>query len=235
MSRKLDFVNDYISGFISENFPEFSRFKIEINENALYFQNVKDGYKDVLYVGLGHTNYPSEQVSHGGFHCWTEITVVEKLLLDLIVKHGLHVEQLFPTIRFNEFTNNNFNEIWDSFGQFRNYDLSTNEEKLNALCQHYKEMIIQYFTPFWEKYSNIQYVNDEIINKVFEEDLNNYLPGKGNLKKIIIMKICSNPNYNEYKQTLINLAGNAVLQDKDKYQPYENLLSELIEILETQY
>lgn len=235
MSKKLDFVNQYISNFISDNFPEFSRFKIEINEDNLYFQSITDGYKHVFYVGLGHITYPYEQIVHGGFHCWTEVTILENLLLDLVIKHGLHREQLFPTIWFNEFTNKNFNEIWDSFRQFRDYDLSTNKEKLDVLCQHYKETITHHFIPFWEKYSSIQYINDEIINKVPENKLNSFLPGMTKFKKLIIMKLGSNPNYDEYKKYVTIVVENELLLDKVENKPYADLFTELVEILETQY
>jgi hypothetical protein len=235
MSKKVDFVNDYICNYISVNFPEFSRFKIEINEDSLYFQSITDGYKHVIYVGLGRITYANEKIVHGGFHCWLEFIVVENLLTDLLFKHNLYVNQLFPTIRLNEFTNKNFNKIWDSFRGFRDYDLSIDKEKLDALCQHYKETIAHHFIPFWEKYGSIQYINDEIINKVTEEDLNNYLPGMGNFKKLMIMKICSNPNYNEYEKYLTNLVENAVLQDKEEYEPYADLFKELTEILKGQY
>lgn len=238
MNKKIDFVNNYISNFISDSFPELSRFKIEMDENALYFHKTVGEYKHVLYVGLGHINYPKQEIVHGGFHCWVEVNVVENLLLDLVLKHRLHVNQLFPTIWFNEFTSTNFNEIWESFKQFKEYDLSTNIEKLDNLCQHYKEMITHFFIPFWEQYSSIKYINDEIINKVDQMDLGDYF-GTGLLqfKKLIIMRICQNQKFESYKEWLLNIyrtKEQEMKKDQDWNVKY-NLFKDLIEILETQY
>ncbi|AWK05284.1 hypothetical protein HYN56_13985 [Flavobacterium crocinum] len=232
MNEKLNFVNDYITAFITHNFPEFSRFKIKINEDALYFHNNTNGYKHEIFVGLGELTYPDHKIVNGGFHCWVGVNFVENLLIELISKHDLHLNQLHPTIWFNEFTISNFSSIWDSFKQFKDYDLSTNKEILDKLCNHYKEIINQHFIPFWDIYSNIQYINDEIIDIVPEEEVNNYFPGMGNFKKLIIMKLCSNSNYNDYKNYLVTVAENAVIVDPVKYKPYANLFNELTEKLE---
>ncbi|WP_406843887.1 hypothetical protein [Flavobacterium soyae] len=238
MSRKVDFVNDYIANYVSDNFPELSRFKIEMNEDALYFHNIVDGYKHVLYVGLGHITYPDEKVVHGGFHCWTEVTIVENLLIELLSKHKLYVKQLFPTIYFDEFTNTDFKGVWDSFKQFDNYDLSTNKEILDKLCKHYSNVIKQYFIPFWKKYSNIQYINDEIIDKVDQMDLTDYLGvGLVQFKKLIIMRICKNQRYDSYKEWLLNIyrTKEDEMKNDSEWNAKYNLFKELIEILETQY
>lgn len=233
MSEKLDHVNEYINNFISANFPELSRFKIKMNEEALYFNNILNGYKHVLYIGLGHLNYPHEQVVNGGFQCWTEVTFAEDLLIKLLSKHNLHVKQLFPTIWFNKFTVSNFKTVWDSFRQFDEYDLSTNKQALADLCEHYKKTISQNFIPFWEKHSNMQYINDEIINKVPENDLDDFLSDMPKFKKLIIMKLCSNPNYDEYKKYINSLVENALIEDNEQNKPYADLFKELTEILET--
>lgn len=236
MSKKLDFVNDYISNYVSDNFPELSRFKIEINPDNLYYQASINGYKQVLYIGLGHLTYPNEEIVNGGFHCWTQVTIVEDLLFDLIVKHGLHRQQLFPTIWFNEFTIKNFNEIWDSFRQFNGYDLSTDKEKLDALCQHYKEVIVQHFIPFWEKFSDIQYINNEIIDKVDQMNLANYFGvGLMSFKKLIIMRICRNQKYDTYKEWLLNTYKEEEdeMKNDTEWNAEYSLFKELIDILET--
>ncbi|AWK05285.1 hypothetical protein HYN56_13990 [Flavobacterium crocinum] len=238
MSEKLNFVNDYIADFMSSNFPEFSRFKIKMNEDALYFHNNTNGYKHEIFVGLGELTYPDHKIVNGGFHCWVGVNFVENLLMELISKHDLHLNQLHPTIWFNEFTIPNFSPIWDSFKQFKDYDLATNKEILDKLCDHYKEIINQHFIPFWGKYSNIQYINDEIINKVDQMKLGDYF-GVGDLhfKKLIIMRICKNQNYESYKEWLLNTYAKEEKEMKNskEWNSEYNLFKELIEILETQY
>jgi hypothetical protein len=53
--------------------------------------------------------------------------------------------------------------------------------------------------PFFDHANSLQLVNDEIIDKVPQIELGKYIPGWYNIyKKQIIMKLCNNPNYNEY-------------------------------------
>lgn len=96
-------------------------------------------------------------------------------------------------------------------------------------------MITYYFITFWEQYSNIKYINDEIINKV---DLGDYF-GTGLLqfKKLIIMRICQNQKFESYKEWLVNIyrtKEQEMKNDPDWNAKY-HLFKELIEILETQY
>jgi hypothetical protein len=228
---------EYIRKFILEHNEFLRDYMYENSPESLYFY--QEGTKSNNFFSIGYVVNHTGAIYRGGFNCYTSIRIVEDLLNTLIAKHinpiGDFSTKFSTTIDFNKHTVSDFEIIWDSFKQFDDYDLSTNKEMLEKFCGHYVKIIREYFIPFWEKYSDIQYINDEIINKVNEEDLNNYLPGMGNFKKLIIMKICYNANYNEYKKYLINLVNNAVSLDKQKYGSYANLFNELIEKLETQY
>jgi|GEM_PF-2600456 len=228
---------EYIRKFVLEHNPFLKDYFYENSPESLYFY--QNSAHSNNFLSIGYVAKYTGELYRGGFNCYTSIRIVENLLNSLIIKHinllSDFSTKFSATVDFNKYTVSNFETIWDSFKQFDNYDLSSNKEMLEKLCVHYVEIIKEYFIPFWEKYSNIQHINDEIINKVEEEDLNNYLPGMGNFKKLIIMKICCNANYGEYKKYLMNLVENAVSQDKEKYGSYANLFNELIEILETQY
>ncbi|MCR4030173.1 MULTISPECIES: hypothetical protein [Flavobacterium] len=227
---------EYIRKFVLEYNPFLKDYLYENSSESLFFYQNDSNSNNFLSIGYV-VKYTGE-VYRGGFNCYTSIRIVENLLNSLIVKHINSLAdfsiKFSATIDFNKYTVSNFETIWDSFRQFDGYDLSTNKEMLDKLCEHYKEVIERYFIPFWEKYSNIQYINDEIINKVPEEDLNNYISDMGNFKKLIIMKLCSNPEYNNYKDYLKTVVENALKEDKNKYKPFADLFEELTEILETQ-
>ena len=235
MKTKFDLITKYISNRISEKHPELVRFSIKISEESLYFEHKEFGFNRRLFVGLGITEYPKSMIVQGGYQCWLEVIEVEEILHNLKVKHNLHYQELNPTIKFNIYTSPKKDEVWDSFKKYADIDLATNQEVLDTLCNHYIEIIGKNFIPFWEKYSYLQYINDEIIDKVSEDELNNYLPGMRSFKKLIIMRICKNKEYEIYKVFLNQLISKAVKEDSKTYLPYKNLFDEMVQIIESKY
>jgi hypothetical protein len=81
--------------------------------------------------------------------------------------------------------------------------------------------------PFFEQLTDLQFVNDEIIDKVPQMELGNYIPGKYmNPKKLIIMKLCDNPKYEEFKNWLTEIFEKVIKTEPDRYlEEYKNVLS----------
>ena len=231
---------EYIRKFILEHNPFLKDYVYENNPESLYFYQ-KDTQSN-NFLSIGYVVKYTGVIYRGGFNCNTSIRIVEDLLNALIAKHihpvGDFSINFSTTIDFNKYTVYDFEMIWDSFKQFDNYDLSTNKEILDKLCEHYSNVIKQYFIPFWKKYSNIQYINDEIIDKVDQMDLADYFGiGLVQFKKLIIMRICKNQRYDSYKEWLLNIyrAKEDEMKNDSEWNAKYNLFKELIEILETQY
>ena len=235
MKTKLDLITKYISNRIREKYPEFIQFTIEINKESLYLEHRTLGFSRRLFVGLGVISYPESMIVSGGYQCWVEVSEVEEILHNLKIKHNIHYQELNPTIWFDTFTDSKCDEVWDSFKKYRDIDLATNPDVLDALCDHYIEVIGKHFIPFWEKYSNLQYINDEIIDKVDQRNLYHYFGvGLNHFKKLIIMKLCKNTQYLAYKEWLL-ASFEADLKepnvDAEIVAEY-SLFKELIQILE---
>jgi len=82
-------------------------------------------------------------------------------------------------------------------------DESFQEGNFNSLMKLIIENIKTYHLPFFDRVSSLQVVNDEIIDKVPQMELGNYIPSQYmNLKKLIIMKLCNNLKYDEFKKWL---------------------------------
>ncbi|MDF1546481.1 MAG: hypothetical protein P1P88_01580 [Bacteroidales bacterium] len=108
----------------------------------------------------------------------------------------------------------------------RNISIYTSEdfEKLVPIwTQDIKEKVL----PFFDQWSNLKKINDEIINKISRQELPNYIPGETSFKKMIIMKLCNNPDYLSYISEREHILFNAMEKDKKKYEPYYNLFMEL--------
>ena len=154
---------EYIRKFILEHNPFLKDYVYENNPESLYFYQ-KDTQSN-NFLSIGYVVKYTGVIYRGGFNCNTSIRIVEDLLNALIAKHihpvGDFSINFSTTIDFNKYTVYDFEMIWDSFKQFDNYDLSTNKEILDKLCEHYSNVIKQYFIPFWKKYSNIQYITGQ--------------------------------------------------------------------------
>jgi hypothetical protein len=87
------------------------------------------------------------------------------------------------------------------------------------------------YKPFWEKYSVLQTVNDEIIDKVEQMKLSDYIPFQTPWKKLAIMKICKNPNYQSYVEWLdsvwVKKGLSEDLSQNETYLAYQKLLKKL--------
>ena len=235
MKTKFDLITQHISNRISEKYPELVRFSIKISEESLYFEHKEFGFNRRLFVGLGITEYPKSMIVQGGYQCWLENIEVEELLHNLSKQNKLHYQELNPTIWFNNYTVSNSDEVWDSFKKYWDIDLITNPDVLDALCNHYIEVIGKHFIPFWQKYSDLQYINDEIIDKVDNDEIHHYLSGMTPFKKLIIMRFCKNKEYEIYKGFLHQLVIKAVEEDSKTYLPYKNLFDEMVQIIESKY
>jgi len=87
-----------------------------------------------------------------------------------------------------------------------------NVHEITSLVNEYLTLMYQ---PFWEKYSVLQTVNDEIIDKVDQMKLSDYISFQMPLKKMIIMKMCNNPKYGEYVDWLEGMRKDAFLKDPE--------------------
>ena len=190
-----------------------------------------------LIVGLNDFDYFEKKITSRGFECTLELTQIEKILIPLKKKYLALNSSISnsPTIWFSTFVDSKCDEVWNSFKKYRDIDLVTNPEVLDALCDHYIQVIGKYFIPFWEKYSNLQYINDEIIDKVDQMQISKYFgTGLVQFKKLIIMKLCKNQNYDNYLNWLLNLykSKEETMKDDQVWQSKYSLFKELIQILE---
>ncbi len=94
--------------------------------------------------------------------------------------------------------------------------------------------IKEYHFPFFERVSSLQVVNDEIIDKVPQMEIANYIPGQYmNIKKLIIMKLCNNPKYEEFKDWLIEIYQKLSTENPDKYAEKFKQVLKAIEYLDS--
>jgi hypothetical protein len=101
-----------------------------------------------------------------------------------------------------------------------------NLENIDFLICELEIAFTDFHLPFFERVKDIQYVNDEIINKVPQMELHKYISGQYmNSKKLIIMKLCNNQNYEEFKSWLGEAYLKGVKENPSKYkEKYQHFL-----------
>ncbi|ADV48806.1 hypothetical protein I2486_07620 [Cellulophaga sp. E16_2] len=85
---------------------------------------------------------------------------------------------------------------------------------ITAIMEHIKKIDF----PFFNKYSTLEAINQEIINKVPEEDYFEWFPGVAIFKVLIIMKLRDNSKYEEYKNKRVKVYLSFVEKQPALYQ-----------------
>lgn len=110
---------------------------------------------------------------------------------------------------------------------------STEKHKITdqSIDNFYKQIQFvfdQYLQPFIDKYTDLQTVNDEIIEKKSSDEWCNFIPGETIFKSLVIMKICGNNKYTEFLNDYKSNIENAISNGNSRYVPYYNQLLQLI-------
>ncbi|WP_158975052.1 hypothetical protein [Cellulophaga sp. L1A9] len=98
-----------------------------------------------------------------------------------------------------------------------------------AIIDHIKKIDL----PFFNKYPTIETINQEIINKVPEEGYFEWFPGELNFKVLIIMKLCNNLKYDEFKNWALNAYKKGVDIDYERYKKDFKNLHTLLDLLDS--
>lgn len=159
---------------------------------------------------------------------WLILESVEGILEPILRRNNLsqthHVEDLLKTIIPPRIKVEN--DISSLLGAIGRIELSS-DENIREVSKLMLEYIQKATIPFWEKYSSLQFLNDELIDIVPQQQLADYIPSFMPLKKLIIMKLGNNVNYSEYADWLNKIYEEMVedepLQYTAEYKAYQEL------------
>lgn len=109
-----------------------------------------------------------------------------------------------------------------------------NYSLLQICCDQIKRYIAEFVYPFFSSVNSIQVINDEIINKVPHMEVSNYLDsGNAPWLKLIIMKLCENPGYEDYKKWLEETLARLLPTNPTMYEPMQKIYQELRQLLDS--
>ncbi|UII22706.1 hypothetical protein [Fulvivirga ligni] len=115
-------------------------------------------------------------------------------------------------------------------------DLGSMPLKLKSDIEAFQVAIMNhvatYILPFFEKYPDLQAVNDKILNAHSFSEYSSYIPGNCTFKSLIIMKMFNNPQYEEYKKVKEDDYIRFVKQDPARWQPSYDAFHEMVAYLD---
>jgi len=173
-----DCISKLDNGYIRTNdFPDYQNILVKkINQSCFYLQF--DIIKNkICYVG-GNISFK----------------IVEDFISDLEKKYSLKNQLIFTLGTFE--LNNKSDKA--KLLQLKVEELPIVSKNLDEIATRILEYINYIYGDYMQKYSVLQTVNDELIDKVDQMQLSEYIPYQMPLKTMIIMKLCNNPKYEEY-------------------------------------
>jgi hypothetical protein len=161
---------------------------------------------------------------------WIVIPKVEDLLHPLVQKYRLGN---YDNMTLLSWLKPKSQEYLESHQKAQKIRLSS-ERNINQVVSLIQTCIDLEFQPFWDRYSVLQNINDDIIDKVDQMKLSSYIPGETPWKKLIIMRLCNNKNYSSYVEWLESIwSKKSLTEDLSQNNNYQMYL-ELRGILENQ-
>ncbi|MBO0929833.1 hypothetical protein [Fibrella aquatilis] len=190
--------------------------------------------KNIFSIGFEAHPYVDDVVRYCGFLAAIELSAVDIILRPLIIKYiDSQLDNSRPGATLTYEPNMpGHSSIWKNLHPYYEDNFYKNETLVTIFAEEVSRQVGLYLEPFWSQYADIQYINDEIINKIPHIELHQYLGGMTPEKKLIIMKLCSNPNFDVYKNWLLKVTEIVFSENPDFWANSRALRLELSDILD---
>ncbi len=230
MKRKEKIINKIMDAIDITEFG-FDERAYDLNYDSLGFRRKINDKVD--RIGMGFT-FEGKKISLGVFSPSITFPEVNQTFIDAnyleLIKAEYHK-------RFN-YTNEYFMKRTSTISNFpgyisqneKFYSLNKNlldsrnrldEEKMEKVCKEYRTLFQKHIFPFFDMVPDLQTVNDEIIDKYETyEELGEFMSGEIGLKRLVIMKLCGNPRYEEVFSNYEKTMKRGMERNRDDYEPH---------------
>lgn len=133
----------------------------------LYYVRDEEPVKHLIQIGFRHVLH-QELIHYAGYSAHLHIDAIQDMLFPLVKKYlKANVEKSYPgnTVSFTAVMSD-FEESWELLRPFMAIDLLNNPAGVVALAESVRQVVMEYLEPFWHQYSDLRYINDQIIDKV---------------------------------------------------------------------
>jgi hypothetical protein len=184
-------------------------------------QELYGEYSNIYYKPQGDTRiYIKINVGRNKFTgvvSWMAHMQVENLLEDLLDQYDLRVSDYPWTLKRGPLTGPADPALLEVLNQAQETRL-TGPEVIEQVALLIWEYIEGALLPLWDRYTDLHFIHREIVQKVPQMKLADYIGGYMPLKKLIIMKLCADPDYPEYTQWLRASYERGVVEKPDYYE-----------------
>ena len=116
-----------------------------------------------------------------------------------------------------------------------NKDKTLNKDKLNEAIDTLKVILSKNIFPYYQLYSDIQSFNNDVLDQyksINELSKRSFVSGKIGLKKMIVIGLCRNQDYERFILDYEERLRKGALQNKEKYLPHLNIFLRVKDVLE---
>jgi hypothetical protein len=207
----------------SKEFNKLLPLKIKLEDYVFEGNNLSTSFRKVYngwsYSILFSTSYYSwvQSFVSGGY---VENEHVNKIYMPLCEKY--HLDKIKIILN---------NRIVRKTTDTREFRIN-NEQDLDEIVSIWKKDIFDIILPFFEEWSDLKRINDEVINKINDwNELSKYIPGNTPFFKGIIMRLCNNPNYNYFFNNWLHEISDYAKNNPEEFGEYYKAACELRDVL----
>jgi len=252
MKKEQEILKIINNNFIKEiglDWLGFESKSFDINETHSFFmyrESKEFNKKDVIHFVFGWEGSLEKKenpfISENHFQTWVLFEDVSTILYHILDKpeyeyslYGTFLGEFGMTV--SDLPNYDKNQQWlvptkNKLSLYKEGGIQM--DNLRKTSEIIFEYLKTYHLPFFERVSSLQVVNDEIIDKVPKEEYGNYIPGRFmNAKVLIIMKLCKNTRYSEYRDWALGAYSKGVDINPDRYLEDFNIIKSLVDYLDS--
>lgn len=165
-------------------------------------------------------------------HGWLYNSRIESIITSMMTKNNLTRPPQDVTFSFPYPKNDLGDFLSEKIHEAQAIELISDDD-VNKVALVVTNMIEGYYGPMFERFSNLKTIDEEIIQKVSHDELINYISQPMPFKKMIIMKICNNPDYENYRDWFQDVLKKSTNEEEEK--KYYKLFIDLRDYLEREF
>lgn len=207
---------------------------------GIFYRESKERREIISYgFEYNYRNYDPIKMSTEKLRSWITFIEVEKILAT-IIPDSVSVETFDNTWQFIFYSKktvlNSKAPTYSSDNIF--YEIYKNGkimvENINELVNQSNSFIKKYHLSFFNEFSTIKDVNDNILEKYNWLEWGHYIEGETFFKAIIIMKLCNNyKKYNEFTAMYKSRIFESIQEGSNDLIPYYKNLIKVMDYLES--
>jgi hypothetical protein len=213
-------INQYLQKYLSPFFEQHGFVLSGLDD--LGYEVVKEN-NNIKYRGVSNRFRKRQGIAFDAFSLTIRFEAIEEVLKDILVKYELDE----PSFTLRDY--NDTDEIV-MYGQKviaveinQEADFGIHAEAVMEYCNHVA-------FPFFDRYNTVEALN-VFIKEIPEDDIAYHLGGEFQMKKMIVLKLCNDPEYDNYSEYVRQKFESIKDLDDGKYMPLLNAYYELAESL----